>query len=387
MSAGYFDEEAGRLRSEVFASASIYRDEIARLFSRSWLLVAPVAWLGEPGDFVTSFMGSKPVVAWRGPDGALGVFLNRCLATQEPIAGAARGRAEVLPCPCHGWPYSPAGGTGRQTPEAVGRVEAFGGFLFANLDPDAPPLREWIGDFAWCWDLIAAQYPGGIEVIGATPLQSQMRCNWKLASEAYAGDVYSDLTLTKGTRELLKMGAPLTDREGFQISTPAGAMAVLTDASGGQDQAFGESMTPILATLFPNISYDGRAGALHVWHPLAVNETAAFSYGLAGRAEPSEIRDGRRRRFQRLFGPTGLLSQDHNQAWSEVTRATAEAGSHVLNLEMGLGRERSSNLPGKVGDLGSEMNQRTFYGWWQRRLASEPPRRTDKVRMSGFLRR
>lgn len=381
MAPAYFDPEGGRLSSEVFSSARLYKDEIARVFARSWLLVGPLSWLARPGDFITTQLGETPALAWRGPQG-IEVFLNTCLGGDGRLADADRGCAEVLSCACHRWPYSASEASDRLRPQVVAKAACFGGFLFAACDPQTPPLRDWLGDFTWCWDLIERQFPGGIEVYGRTALRTDIRCNWKLAAEAYAGDVYSDLTLTKATRELLRMGAPLAEREGFQISTGAGAMAVLT-GSGSAAEA-GEAMTPVLATLFPNISYDGRAGALHVWRPLGATETAAYAYCLVGRDEPAVVKEDRRRRFQLLFGPTGLLSQDYAAAWAQVTRATQDCPPRALNLQMGLGRERRSNLPGRVDDLGSEMNQRTFYGWWQAQLAQPPPASTsapDKVRM------
>lgn len=372
MAPTYFDAQAGHLRSDVFSSPEIHKDEIARLFRRAWLLVAPLSWVERPGDFVTTYLGDSPALAWRGPGGAIEVFLNTCLASNEPITSVERGRADVLTCPCHGWNYSPSAGPGVQRPDAVSQVEQFGGFIFASRDDQAPPLREWMNDFAWCWELMAKQFPGGIEVYGSGALRTDMACNWKLAAEAYAGDVYSDLTLTKATRELLSLGEPLCDREGFQITAGPGAMVVLTEPMDERDGEFGTSMTPVLATLFPNLSYDGRAGALHVWHPLGATKTAAQSYCLVGRDEAGEVKDARRKRFQRLFGPTGMLSRDYDNAWSEVTRATSQARSHTLNLEMALGGDRASNLPGRVSDIASEMNQRSFYGWWQSQLDAPP---------------
>jgi hypothetical protein len=370
MAGSYFDADEGVLDAEVFSSRRIYRDEIERLFSRSWLLVAPLAWLGRPGDFVASAMGETPVVAWRDAGGELGVYVNRCVASDEPLTGLERGSAQALVCPCHGWAYAPGEAEGMAAPDRVPRTDGFAGFLFANRDQEAAPLDQWLGDFAWCWRLIEQQFPGGVEVHGGAPLRTKIRCNWKLASEAYAGDVYSDLTLTRATREVLDLGPPLAEREGFQIATRIGAMAVATQpAQGGED----EVMTPLLATLFPNVSYDGRGGALHVWHPKGAMETEVHTYCLVGRDEPFEAKESRRRRWQLLFGPAGMLTQDHAVVWSDTTRATSQARSNKLNLQMGLGRERTSNLPGRVSDLASEMNQRAFYGWWQSQLAEPPP--------------
>jgi hypothetical protein len=48
------------------------------------------------------------------------------------------------------------------------------------------------------------------------------------------------------------------------------------------------------------------------------------------------------------------------------------AGATSLNLQMGLGLERyHEDLPGLVGPLLSEMNQRHFYARWQQLVARD----------------
>lgn len=384
--ASFFDAETGQLEAGVFSSPKLYRNEINSLFGRAWLLVAPQSWLTDAGSFVTSYLGETAVLAWRDAGGGLGVFLNRCSNSAELITQEERGRAQALACPCHGWSYRPLPSDHSAHLEPVARVETFSGFVFASFDAEAPPLREWLGDFTWCWQQIDRQFPGGIEIYGEAPMRTKIRCNWKLAAEAYAGDVYSDLTLTRATREILNLGPALTERDGLQIATESGAMAVLTDCDN--ENPVQGPLIPVMATLFPNISYDGRGGALHVWHPRGPLETEMHTYCLVGADESHQAKEVRRKRWQLLFGPAGMLTQDYALAWSEVTRATRQAKSNRLNLQMGLGRERTSNLPGRVSDLASEMNQRAFYTWWQSRLSHAPrfPKR-DTLKLKNPLRR
>lgn len=365
----YFDAKGGVLDSRIFSSRHVYRDEIERVFNRCWLLVAPLAWLERPGDFVTSTMGETPVVAWRHASGKIRVYLNRCLASNEPLVQPERGSRQFLICPCHGWSYRTDEQGGGPVPELVARTEIFSAFVFANRDVKADPLTSSFDPFKWCWQLIERQFPGGIEVYGGDSLGTRLHCNWKLAAEAYAGDVYSDLSLTKDTREVLDLWSPLAEQDGFQIATSSGVMAVTTVQN---TETRKETMTPILATLFPNVSYDSRGGALHIWHPRGEAEIDVYTYCLVGRDDPIEVKEARRRRCRLLFGPGGMLMQDYAAIWSDVTRATQHARPHKLNLQMGLGRERTSNLPGQVSDLCSEMNQRAFFAWWQAALTLPP---------------
>ncbi|MCH4269701.1 MAG: Rieske 2Fe-2S domain-containing protein [Brevundimonas sp.] len=374
MPAPYFDPKTGLLLDRVFASRRIFDLEQGSVFRKSWLLIAPTDWLDEPGAFVTTSMGRDPVLAWRASDGRTRVFINRCVGGSSRLAEDERGSMEVLTCPCHGWAYAAQAGATELSPIAVPRVEAFSGFIFACMDEEAPPLADWMGDFGWCWEVISRRYAGGLAVCGGASLRARLACNWKLAAEAHSGDVYSDLTLSKATREVLDLGAALAERRGLQIAAGRGAIAV-TVGGGRSPEDPREDMTPVLATLFPNISYDGRGSALHVWHPRGVAETEVQTYCLAGRDDAEVHSLGARRRCQQLFGPAGLMTQDQDAVWSAISAGARTSRGHPLNLAMGLGRERRSNLPGRQSDLASEMNQRAFYEWWQEQLStpSVPP--------------
>jgi len=379
-----FDPEAGILKSRAFVSSELYAAELASIFRRCWLLVAPVSWVQDRGEYVTTSLGEVPVIVWRGGDGELRVFLNQCTGGQGPIVTNERGVADTLSCACHGWSYS-----AHESPDAlslirVPRVEAFSGFVFACQDVNVPPLSEWMGDFVWYWDLISGLFCGGVEVVGGGSLRTRVACNWKLAAEAYSGDVYSDGTLSRATREVLDLGGALDGRRGLQIATRSGAIAVLLDddgSSGREDPI--EHMAPILATLFPNISFDGRGRALHVWHPRGVSETEVQTYCLVGKANSMESKAKWRRRCQSLFGAAGLLMQDQRAVWESISSQAKARNSFDLNLQMGLGRERQFNIPGRCSDLTSEMNQRAFYEWWQDQLmVSAPPALGASIKMS-----
>lgn len=367
-----FDAKSGTLEARVFASPSIYREEQQRLFRRSWLLVAPLSWLSTSGAYVTNSLGELPVLAWRTKGGDVHVFVNRCRSGWGRLAQGERGEADSLRCACHGWRYTADPEFGAARPLQVLRTEAFCGFVLACQCPKAPNFADWLGDFNWCWDIVARKFPGGLDVCGEASLRTRMRCNWKLAAEAYSGDVYSDEMLSRATREVLGLGPAMGERSGLQIAAGAGAIAVaLEDGVSTGDPR--EQMTPLLATVFPNISYDERGPALHVWHPRGVTETEVQTYCLAGRDEPDARRTESRQRCQRLFGPAGLLTQDQETVWACITAGAGAQDQRRLNLQMGLGRERRSNLlPGLQTDLASEMNQRAFYGWWQEQLASAP---------------
>lgn len=370
----YFDVEKGILDLHALSSAELYRDEIEKIFSRSWLLVAPICWLDRVGAYVVSYLGELPVLAWRGKE-RIRVFVNRCVGGDGPLFEAERGVANDVFCRCHGWRYRLGGEADSEGVSdslelsEILSVEAYGGFVFASRDASVPSFSSVIGDFSYWWELIIRQFDGGAEVYSTLPMRTLIDCNWKLAAEAHAGDIYSDVTLCKATREVTGGDRSLVERNGFQVATESGAMVLLEDDKSSRVTAEPRSaLRPCIGTLFPNISYDLRGPILHVWHPKGVRRTEVHSYCLVGRAESTDEKERKLKRCQLLFGPTGLQMEDYAFAWESITAVAASSRGRQCNLQMGLGEERRSNLPGLVSDLVSEMNQRVFYAWWQSQL-------------------
>lgn len=378
----HFEAETGLLDARVFAAPDVFRAEQDRLFRRAWLFVGPADWLTEPGDYLVTSLGELPAIAWVRSDGALRVFVNRCPAGIGAMVADDRGNAGALRCACHGRSYDPDGGE----LAAIPRLECFSGFVFACQDPDASPLVDQIGEFAWWWDVIDRHFPGGVQVVGETSLRAGVSCNWKLGAEACCGDTFSDFALSRSTLEVLDLGPPLTERIGLQAATEGGAIAVEYRDSIDRDDPR-DAMIPLMATLFPNISFDARGNALHVWHPRGPTETEVQTFALAGRNESLEVKRARRRRCQALFGPAGLIAQDQHAVWSSISANARSRTARTLNLQGGWGGERRANLPGRLADLASEMNQRAFYGWWQAQFdKGAPPSRLGGIKIGRHVR-
>ena len=101
----------------------------------------------RPGDFFTCEVLGEPLVITRGTDGVLRGFYNVCRHRAGNVA-AGKGNRKSLQCRYHGWTYA-LDGRLLTTPEFEGvadfdktcyglqpvRVETWGPFVFANLDP------------------------------------------------------------------------------------------------------------------------------------------------------------------------------------------------------------------------------------------------------------
>ena len=70
----------------------------------------------------------------------------------------------------------------------MAQLESYKGLWFATFDPEAPPLREYLGEMAWYIDTFVDRREGGIEVVATH--KWIMPCNWKFPAENFGGDAY-----------------------------------------------------------------------------------------------------------------------------------------------------------------------------------------------------
>lgn len=259
----YFDARSGLLDRAVFASHTVYRRELESIFQRNWLFVGLERRLTTPGTFVAASAGAEPLLVWRGTDGTLRAFVNRCPRSMAPVCDDDAGVAAALRCDCHGTLYASDGrvlaGTGPALNEAAG-LDSHRGLLFATLDPCAPGLTAYLSGATPLLD----QFAGDADSCAAAPLRWMLDANWKLPAEAFAA-----------------------------------------------------------TTVFPNLSFDADSGCLLVWHPRAPNRTEVHLYCLVDQAADAGMRRHRQRAGVCQFGPGSVTMQHASDAWSSLTAQAA----------------------------------------------------------------
>ncbi len=143
----------------LYSDPAVFEAEKRQIFYQSWHLVSHRTALKEPGDYVTSRIVGQKVFLLRGDDGQIRGFFNVCQHRAHQLLKGKGNTRTAIVCPYHAWIYDLDGGlrTARATNRMDGfnpaeyglkpiRVEERLGFLFANLDPDAPSIDETHGD-------------------------------------------------------------------------------------------------------------------------------------------------------------------------------------------------------------------------------------------------
>ena len=411
--AGLVSTKEGLLSRRIFIEQDIYQQELEQIFARCWLYLCHETQIPKPGDFFSTYMGEDPVLVTRGQDSRINAFLNVCRHRGNRVCRADSGNASAFVCAYHGWTYGTDGkliavpslkeayydelDTSKWGLVPVAQLESYKGLVFATFDPDAPPLKEYLGEMAWYLDAFFDRREGGIEVFGGMH-KWVVPCNWKFAAENFAGDAYhiswnhlSALRTgtTSNSRDKEQRGAAL---EGT-IVAPGNGHSVISRGSGNYSDAsvpeifeydmdvreeVGQRLgprhdiaNPIVGTVFPNFSMLRNISyVMRVWHPRGPDKIEVWSWHFADKKAPPHVKEAIRLSSLRSFSMGGTFEQDDMDNWQECTNTSRGLVSRRLpiNQTMGLGRDEfNEELMAYASERPvSELSHRSFYDHWAR---------------------
>ena len=173
-----------------------YERELAALWFGGWIAVAREEELARPGDWRVVRLASQQVLLVRDDEGQTRAFHNTCRHRGSVLCTAESGsfpRARIV-CPYHAWTYDLEGrlvATPRrmETPDfrredfplhALG-VGSWGGFVFVNVDGNAPPLASQVEHL----EKRFARYRFADLRIGKR-IVVEAKANWKLLCENFS---------------------------------------------------------------------------------------------------------------------------------------------------------------------------------------------------------
>jgi phenylpropionate dioxygenase-like ring-hydroxylating dioxygenase large terminal subunit len=177
-----------------YTSSEFARAEDEHMWGRVWQWACRVEHLSEVGSFHVYDVGDRSALIVRDNAGVIRAFHNSCLhrGTQFKTP-ASCGQANRITCPYHGWSWTLEGRLATvpcrwDFPHVVDdqftlpeiATDTWGGFVFINFDPDAPPLHEYLGVLPQHfvnWDLADRH----VEL----HIRKRLPTNWKAATEAF----------------------------------------------------------------------------------------------------------------------------------------------------------------------------------------------------------
>ncbi len=433
------DVRRGMIPAHVYNDAEIFALERDRLFARAWVFVAHESEIPAPGDYVVRRVLADSFIVARDETGTVRVMFNMCLHKGMQVCRAEMGNASHFRCPYHAWTYRNDGRlagvpfhaeayggedgfarTGQSLLPAPS-MDSYNGLIFISLDPDAPGLRDWLGDFAFYLDLYTRQTPAGVELRG--PQRWRVKANWKIGAENFAGDSYHTPHTHASVVDIGLFREPRASKrkEGALYMAGPGAGTTYKLPPGGSfaEQlgyvGYPEQMIPVMgstwsaaqralvadsgfmvsaATLFPNLSFVhnwpriDEAGtvvpfvSVRQWQPVSERETEVLSWFAVDASAPESFKRDSYRAYLMCFGTSGMFEQDDVENWVSITDMAAGTMARRLRLNsrMGLTSAGEPVRPPMTGFSGpgvayqgfGEFNQRHWLAQWSDCLEAGP---------------
>jgi len=149
------------LNSFYYKNKAIFEKEKKAIFEKEWQLLCLEAELPELGSFLVQEIVGKPVLVVKTKDGFF-AYLNVCRHRGNSLVQEHQGKlksSDFINCKYHAWTFKTKDGSLYTAPKfdetmiskkdlslnSV-RLETWLGIIFVNIDGNAPPLKEWLGD-------------------------------------------------------------------------------------------------------------------------------------------------------------------------------------------------------------------------------------------------
>lgn len=422
----------GMIPAHIYNDRALFDLERERIFQRSWIFVAHESEIPEPGDYVVRRVLQDSFIVARDEQRQVRAHFNMCLHRGMQVCRAEMGNASHFRCPYHGWSYRNDGrliglpfyqdayggedgfirkGQGLL---AAPRLDTYNGLIFVNLDPHAPSLQDYLGDFCFYLDFYTKQSPSGIELRG--PQRWRVKANWKIGAENFAGDMYHTPQTHASVVEIGLFREPKAQKRkdgatywagnggGTTYKLPPGDFAerlayvgypaVMVERmretlSGAQRAMVGDDGFMIsAASVFPNLSLvhnwprvaDGDDVlpfiSLRQWQPISEHETEVLSWFAVDAEAPAEFKALSYKAYLMCFGSTGMFEQDDVENWVSLTATAGGAMARrlLLNSRMGIRHDDTEVVPalgpdhfhgpGSAHTGYSEYNQRELLRRW-----------------------
>ena len=417
------DVEHGTIDRRFFSDAAIYELELERVFARGWSFMCHASQIPNPGDFFMTFIGEDRVICVRDNDGLPQVLVNSCRHRGNAVCRAEEGHTTSFMCTYHGWTYDLKGALvgvpgfkevyheelDRENWGLIkaGQVESYKGFIFANMDPQAPELSEYLGPVGRMGlDFLAER--GTLRVFPGIQKYT-IPCNWKLAADNLYDWYHPSLShgsafilmiprptgvITPEMRQAMNpynerdvvilgeyghgIGGPLLDDANKQrlATVPKSYMSMRELPKAKEVLGPVGLKTGGHPSIFPNLWVATLQGQLSLRIPKGPSHTEIWWFSLVEEEIDEAGLAFQRASSNHIFGPAGMLEQDDGENWGESTKGSRGfiSSKYPLNYGMGIGRGKvttDEDGPPHIETSINEHGQLWTYRAWADWMAAD----------------
>jgi phenylpropionate dioxygenase-like ring-hydroxylating dioxygenase large terminal subunit len=177
---------------ERYLSQEFFDLEVEHVWRKTWQMVCRESRLAKPASYFVYDIVNDSILLTRTESGELKAYYNSCLHRARALKRGA-GQADNIRCPYHGWAWNLEGDfegapcewdfphvnkEELKLPQV--RVATWGGWVFINMDEDAPGLEEYMGILPSHMD----QWKHEHRYISAH-VEKVVGANWKAVLEAF----------------------------------------------------------------------------------------------------------------------------------------------------------------------------------------------------------
>lgn len=394
-----------RVHSEAYVSPAVFEIEMQRIFEESWVYVAHESQVPAHGDFITTRIGTQPVIVTRDRSGAVHVLLNRCRHRASIVCRLPEGHAQQFMCPYHNWVYGTDGALlnfaqkegyppdldrGQLGLHRASAVGVYGGLVFARLSGQGESLDERLAAVRPYIDLWVRRSPEGRVRVTRAAHRLKYPGNWKFQMEngvdGYHGNYVHSSFIRIADRAGERKAAAFTAvretgstiglaRGDGLIERPYGGMAGQFDYADDRNadyhaalaKAYGKDrVQEVLAQrnlfIFPNLFL--FESHVRVIQPVSVSETIVSMLPTILEGAPDAMNVARLRAHERFFGPAGFGTPDDVEMFVNCENGMRARAVEWVRLDRGLHRERSE-AGVETGHSTDETPQRSAYRRWR----------------------
>lgn len=381
--------EEKQLHSDIYTDPDVFEQEMKSLFHNAWIYVGHESQVPQTGDYISTRIGSSPVLLVRDAKQQIHVLMNRCAHKGARLVNETKGNlGKMVRCPYHAWTYrldgsllsiplkrEYEGSDFEACPAAkgiskAGGVEVYRGFVFARLSAEGPGFHEYFGDVLQALDAMADSSPEGeLEVVGGS-IRSRMKCNWKFYLEnvndtvhpisthesAYeaakkAAEGFVDLD-PLSVEQLLPFGSNYEFYSTMGVKTFQNGHSILgtkfsihtgyTEIEGYKEaikQAHGEeranevlNFTPQNVIFYPSMAAKGSPQIIRVLRPVSVDETLLEVWIFQPKGTSEKLLRRGLNYSRLVYSPMSVVAHDDIHLFESQQRNIQASGNKWINL-------------------------------------------------------